>query len=81
MFVGVLAIGLVGAVVARFRPEGMARALFATALDQELVAVIALTAGVGSATDILGLTVSFAGLWLLSAGLFRNAAQSAVTQP
>ena len=32
MYGGVLAVGIIGAVIARFRPEGMARALLATAL-------------------------------------------------
>ena len=30
LYVGVLAIGLIGAIVARFQPGGMARAMFAT---------------------------------------------------
>ena len=47
MYFGVLAVGIVGALIARFRPEGMARALFATALAQMSVAAIALIAGLG----------------------------------
>jgi hypothetical protein len=43
----VLAVGLIGAIIACFRPHGMARALFATALAQALVAVIALIFGLG----------------------------------
>jgi len=79
MFAGVLAVGVVGALIARFRAQGMARALVATALAQALVAVIALAAGQGSAGpawpwDILVLTGFFAALWLLSACLFRRAA-------
>jgi hypothetical protein len=78
MYVGVLAVGMVGAVIARFRPSGMARALYATALAQTLVAAIALIAGWGSAgpiwpRDILFLTGLFAALWLTSAWLFRHA--------
>jgi hypothetical protein len=77
---GVLAVGIVGAVVARFQPHGMARALVATALAQALVGVIALIAGLGSAgptrpANVLGLTGLFAALWLVSASLFRRAAQ------
>jgi hypothetical protein len=34
MYVGVLAVGIIGAIIARFRPHGMARTLFATALAQ-----------------------------------------------
>ena len=48
MYGGVLAVGIIGAIIARFRPDGMARAMVATALAQTLVAVIALIAGRGS---------------------------------
>ncbi len=80
MYGGVLAVGIIGAIIARFRPHGMARALFATALAQVLVAVIALIAGFGSTgptwpLDILVSTGFFAALWLLSAWLFRKAAR------
>ena len=78
MFFGVLAVGFVGALVARFQPQGMARALLATALAQVLVAAVALIGGLGSTgpiwpRDILILTAFFTALWLLSAWLFRNA--------
>ena len=80
MYIGVLAVGIVGAIIARFQPHGMARALFATALAQALVTVIVLIAGLGSTgpiwpRDILILTGFFAALWLISARLFRNAAR------
>ena len=42
MYLGVLAVGFVGALIARFQPRGMALALFATAVAQMLVPVIAL---------------------------------------
>jgi hypothetical protein len=42
MYFGVPIVGLIGAAVARLRPNGMARALFATALAQALVLAIAL---------------------------------------
>lgn len=42
MYLGVLTVGLVGAFMARFQPRGMALALFATAVAQMLVPVIAL---------------------------------------
>ncbi len=78
MYYGVLAIGLVGAFVARFQPRGMARALLATALAQALVAVIALVAGLGSrwsgSLEILGLNGFFVALFVGSAWLFRRAA-------
>jgi len=47
MYFGVLAVGIVGALISRFRPLGMARALFAMALAQALVATIALIARLG----------------------------------
>ena len=70
MYGGVLAVGIIGALIARFQPQGMARALAATALAQALVTVIALIAGWGSAFILTGL---FVALWLLSAWLFRKA--------
>jgi hypothetical protein len=42
MYLGVLAVGFIGALLARFQPRGMAQALFATAAAQMLVPVIAL---------------------------------------
>jgi hypothetical protein len=42
LYLGVLAVGFVGALIARFRPRGMAWALFATAVTQMLVPIIAL---------------------------------------
>jgi len=73
MFVGVLMVGAVGAFIGRFQPLGMARALFATAVAQALVAVITLVAELGLKAVVL--SAFFAALWLLSAGLFRKAAQ------
>ncbi|HDL86132.1 MAG TPA: hypothetical protein ENH11_07405 [Candidatus Acetothermia bacterium] len=81
MYIGVLAVGIIGALIARFQPHGMARALFATALAQMLVAVIALAAGLGTSgpvwpRDVLIATGFFATLWLGSALLFRRASAS-----
>lgn len=80
MFGGVLAVGFIGALIARFKPNGMARALFATALAHALVAVIALIAGLGSTgptwqQGILISTPFFVALWVGSALLFRKAAR------
>jgi hypothetical protein len=75
MYGGVLAVALIGALIARFQPLGMARALAATALAQASVAVIALLAGLGSTGPSLFLAGFFAALWLLSAWLFRKAAR------
>ena len=81
MYFGVLAVGIVGAIIARFRPHGMARALFATALAQALVSVIALIITLGSPWSppgVLGVLVLngfFVGLFVGSAWLFREAAR------
>jgi hypothetical protein len=68
----VLAIGIIGAVIARFRPDGMARAMMAAASAQALVAAIVTIAGDGEAGLI---SIFFAALWLASAWLFRTAAR------
>jgi hypothetical protein len=80
MYGGVIAVAIIGALIARFRPRGMARALVATALAQTLVAAIALIAGLGSTGarwpwDVVGLTAFLVALWLTSAWLFRMAAR------
>ena len=81
MYGGVLAVGIAGAVVARFRPAGMARALLATAVAQALVAGIALAAGLGrpwsGALEIVLLNGFFVALFVGSALLFRKAARGA----
>src|SRR5687768_3680610 len=77
MYIGVLAVGIIGAIVARLRPPGMARTLFAMALAQALVAVIALIAGLGYPVspplEILGVNGFFVALFVGSALLFRYA--------
>ncbi|HEV8199835.1 MAG TPA: hypothetical protein VGS03_07435 [Candidatus Polarisedimenticolia bacterium] len=70
LYGGVLAVGLVGAVLARFRAKGMARALFATALAQGLLAVIIQVRGWQSP---MLLNWMFAFVWLGSAALFQHA--------
>ncbi|MEE9609926.1 MAG: hypothetical protein V3W19_01675, partial [Desulfatiglandales bacterium] len=78
IYVGVLAVGIIGAIIARLQSHGMARALFATALAQALIAVIALIAGMdpypgSSVSEIVNLNVFFVALWVGSALLFRRA--------
>ncbi len=80
MYIGVLAVGIIGAIIARLQPHGMARALCATALAQALVAVIALILGMhqapySSVIEILGLNGFFVALFLGSAWLFSKAAR------
>jgi hypothetical protein len=73
MFGGVLLVGAVGALIARFRPRGMARALVVAAVAQALIAGIALVAGLGYEAVVL--SAFFAAMWLASALLFRKAAR------
>jgi len=80
MYLGVIAVGIIGAIIARFQPHGMARALFAMALAQALVVVIALIAGKqhppsSSVTEIVGVNTMFIALFLGSAWLFRYSAR------
>ena len=76
-FLWVPTVGIIGAIIARFQPRGMARAMFATALTQALVAVIALIAGIvpayNSAFEVLGITGFYVALFVGSALLFRHA--------
>lgn len=81
LYAGVLAAALAGAVLARFRAAGMARAMAATALAQALVPVLALALGWTAAeliwsAKVWALTGGFAALWLASAWLFHSAAAS-----
>jgi hypothetical protein len=71
LFGGVILIGLVGMIVARFRPDGMALAMAVTATAQAAVGAL------GLSEDMLGgvLSIAFAGPWLIAAALFWYAAR------
>ena len=82
MYFGVLAIGILGATIARLRPQGMARTLFATALAQALVPpaialiiekpqVTSVEASMG-VLGVLGLNAFFVMMFIGSALLFRR---------
>ncbi len=73
VFYGILAVGVIGALLARFEARGMARALVATAIAQVLVSVIALVAGWGQVFVMTGI---FLAIWLTAAQLFRKAADA-----
>jgi len=85
MYFGVPMVGAVGAAVARLRPKGMARALFATALAQALVWAVAFTILITRNPQVTSWTPpelrGFAGnafnvmLFVASALLFRTAAR------
>ena len=80
MYIGVLAVGVTGAIIVRFQPMGMARAMIATALAQTLVTVIALIIGKQDAPymsvfEIVSLNGFFVTLFLGSALLFQKSAR------
>jgi hypothetical protein len=72
LFFGVIAVLVIGSLIARFEPHRMAYALYATALAQMLVAVIAVAAW-GQYVEILALNGFFVLLWVAAALLFRRA--------
>lgn len=78
IFLGVFAVAIIGAIMARFQADGMATAMSATAAAQALVGVVAVIAELGSAgadglyEAVMG-TGLFTALWLMSAWLFRKA--------
>ncbi len=74
LYVGVLAIGFIGAIITRLQPRGLARALFATALAQALVGAIALKLpNTASSVQIVILHGVFVALFAGAALLFRYA--------
>lgn len=81
MYFGVLAVGVIGAVIARFQPRGMSLALFATAIVQALVTLVAVVGRLGypasGLLDLLFLNGFFIALWVVSACLFRQTARTA----
>lgn len=80
LYFGVIAIGLIGAFIAHFKPQGMAYTMFAMALAQALAATIALAGGMyqsppSSVVEILGVNGFFIMLFVGSAMLFRYTAR------
>ena len=81
MFFGVITSAIIGSIVARFRAEGMARAMAAAGIIQALIGIGVFILKVGAAeppgaTGLLILIEFFAAGWFLSAWLFRKAART-----
>jgi hypothetical protein len=80
LYGAVLAVAGVGALVARFRPLGMARAMFAAALTQFAVPLVAALIWKPEVNlgmlYVLALNTMFAGIWVASGWLFRRASRS-----
>lgn len=88
MYFGVPIVGIIVAAIASFRPHGMARALFATALAQALVPVIALVIWSPQVRSwspgvlrVFGLNAFFVMLFFASALLFRRASGVRQAEP
>jgi hypothetical protein len=78
IYAAVLPVGVIGTLLARLRPGGMALTLAAMAVTMVLVTLIALAAGVhqdenASVVDMLAITAMYAALFSLSACLFSRA--------
>jgi len=78
MYFGVIAVGIIGALIARLQAQGMSRVLIIMAGIQALIAVIAIVAKLGhpfsGPLELLLLNGFFVALFLGSAWLFRRAA-------
>ena len=75
VFAGVLCIAIVGALLAKLRAAGMARAMFATACAQAACAPLALVHGEGRAAFLIA---CFALPWLASAVSFRASVRKGI---
>lgn len=82
LYAGVLAVALIGAFVARFRPLGMSNAMFAAALTYVVVTAVALfiwqPTGAAAEPNVHLLNVlvangTFAAIWAVAGLLFRRA--------
>jgi hypothetical protein len=82
MYAVVLAIGVVGAALARLQARGLSRTLVIMAAAQAIIGSVALAMRWGTSGpiwpfDVLGLTVGFSGLFLTAALLFGRSAANA----
>lgn len=77
LYGGVIAVGVIGAMLARLRPRGMANTLFAMALTQMLVPVVVLLIWdppfSPCVVPVFALNAVFAGLFAVAGILFRRA--------
>ena len=75
VFLGVLALAVIGTLVVRFQARGMSNVMLATGAVQALVGVYVAVAGLDDLKTAC-LIAAFALPWWLSAGLFRLSANS-----
>ena len=78
LYLFVIIFAIVGSLLARFRPHGMARTMFLTAIAQALVGIVALVAGMvpphNSPFEIIRIACIFGAPFVGSALLFRRVA-------
>ena len=85
MYVGVLVIGLIGAVIARFQPAGMSKAMYAMVLALAIISAIGLGTGmhltgrIPPPANFLFIHAVFIAFFAGSGWLFGRAAQSEAT--
>ena len=79
MYAAVIAVAVVGVILARFKPRGMSWALYATALAQVTVAAVTLSPGLNApfswAFEIVTINGFFIALFLGSAVLFSRSVE------
>jgi hypothetical protein len=85
MYLGVIAVGIIGTIFSRFTAVGLERTMYAMAFALVLVAVIALMANMqnypgSSVTEIVGVNGFFATLFAVAGLLFRYVAIEQQTQ-
>ncbi len=73
MFFGVVAVALIGTMLSRLQPRGMARAMVATAVAQ--AATVIATFVLEDQLRVSIIVAVFTGMWLLSSLLFSRAAE------
>lgn len=80
MYLAILAVGIIGALIVRLRPRGMADVLVAMALAQAVIAAIAIVGGLGrpwsGPLELLLLNGFFVTVFAGCAWLFGRAASS-----
>lgn len=80
LYFGVIAVGIIGAFLARFKPQGMAYTMFSMAIAQVLIAAAVLVGGMyktppSTVFHIIGVNGFFFTLFVVAAILFRYAVQ------
>jgi hypothetical protein len=82
VYAGVLAIGSIGAILARFQPRGLARAMFVTAMAQALVGALALKyPNTANPVQIVLLHLLFVAMFAGAGLLFAHAARERSARP